>query len=76
MAGFKQLQIVFICIIIVTVVVGRLRKATEDNGGVCVIGETKCESCPYHAAILWNHILLCSGSIIAETWVLTAEHCL
>lgn len=38
--------------------------------------ETTIEAYPYQVAILYYNVQFCGGSIISDSWVLTAAHCL
>jgi secreted trypsin-like serine protease len=46
------------------------------HGGRIVGGiQIKIEDAPYQAALTANYLQFCGGSIISDTWILTAAHC-
>ncbi|XP_062534545.1 trypsin beta-like [Armigeres subalbatus] len=54
-----------------------LKSIEIDNSNRIVGGEeTTIEEYPYQVALMYQGRQICGGSIIADSWVLTAAHCL
>lgn len=54
-----------------------LRKTAIENSRRIVGGEkTTIEDNPYQVSLHYTNVHICGGSIISDSWVLTAAHCL
>ncbi|HWD06431.1 MAG TPA: trypsin-like serine protease [Amycolatopsis sp.] len=62
-------------------VIGMVSAGTANAAGPRIIGGSTVDSAPWGAQVYWDDVtdfdgFECSGTIIADQWVLTAQHCL